>query len=699
MNYLFLVNASVLAFLGIFLYQEKRDKLTFIFLIANLSLALWSVCVFLMGIQILASKVDLISKIQLVAAMLFVNGYYQLCWSYPVLRKQPPVLLIINGITFALFSIFILFTNFISEAIVENDQVVYVDHPFGYAAYSIYLALFSFGSLYVLFKSYRKYAEYQKQIKFLFAGIALFVTTAIICDTVLPLLGEYRLLIVGRLSAVFPPLFFSYVIIKHSFLDISVIVNRKTAWGITFLLITVSYILAYAVGSNNSGFQFSLLLMLIIFWGGLGASCQSFLLTSVRRKFIRNWYEPDDVISKIAEQLTVEKDRESIFTILIRVLDDVFQLERNSLIIAVRKDDEKISHYEEITQVTSIKDKQIFEEPVLVKNYEQHSGPKFLDKCDADVKNYLVNQGFELGRKCLVIPFYSPEFLEGIVVMGERSNQAVYSERDLRFMVRLVSYISAILYRLTPFEKLEKQYFENREKLHDAEIQLIRAQKIEAIVHATRQCHHEIRTPLNIIKLGIGRIKTLEDLESYKTYANEEVSRALEIVDETLTITDVSKANEGRLSKFDVNEVIRRSIRVVDLERYQLDLGFNNLPEVMGNFSDMQVVIANLIHNAIDAMPDGGMLALRTSTQENNIVIEVEDTGVGIDDNSRSKVWEPYFSGKETEVGNSTAGRGWGLTIVNRIITEHQGTINFSSTLGEGTIFTIILPVGEKQAA
>jgi len=111
----------------------------------------------------------------------------------------------------------------------------------------------------------------------------------------------------------------------------------------------------------------------------------------------------------------------------------------------------------------------------------------------------------------------------------------------------------------------------------------------------------------------------------------------------------------------------------------------------------MQVVVANLVHNALEAMPDGGKLAIRTYPRNKNIVVEVEDSGCGIEENLRSRVWEPYFSGKETEVGNSTAGRGWGLTIVNRIVTEHQGTIKLSSKVGEGTKFTITLP--QRQAA
>ena len=92
-------------------------------------------------------------------------------------------------------------------------------------------------------------------------------------------------------------------------------------------------------------------------------------------------------------------------------------------------------------------------------------------------------------------------------------------------------------------------------------------------------------------------------------------------------------------------------------------------------------------------MPDGGSLSIQSRISDNLAIVEFTDTGIGIAEELRERVWEPYFSGHATHVGNSTAGRGWGLTIVNRIISEHKGTINFTSVVGEGTAFTIKLPL------
>src|SRR5690606_23518784 len=113
---------------------------------------------------------------------------------------------------------------------------VYQDSALGYGLYTAYLMFFCGASLVALIRAWYRHAEQRQQIKYLFLGIALFVLTAIVCNLILPTLGEYRFLAVGRLSAIFPSLFFSYVIIKHSFLDMEVIISSRLSWLVTFLL-------------------------------------------------------------------------------------------------------------------------------------------------------------------------------------------------------------------------------------------------------------------------------------------------------------------------------------------------------------------------------------------------------------------------------------------------------------------------------
>jgi len=95
---------------------------------------------------------------------------------------------------------------------------------------------------------------------------------------------------------------------------------------------------------------------------------------------------------------------------------------------------------------------------------------------------------------------------------------------------------------------------------------------------------------------------------------------------------------------------------------------------------------SNLVLNAIQAMPDGGVLSITASSADGSVAIAVSDTGVGIPDEMRGKRFSPLLTGK-------AKGTGLGLAVVKRIVDAHGGTITFESKKGKGTTFTVTLPV------
>ncbi|HEY0960750.1 MAG TPA: ATP-binding protein [Pseudomonadales bacterium] len=689
LSYLFLGNAGLLILLASFLVARKREVITWFFFGTTVGLAIWNICNFLIEERIGMSYLDVIVRLQLTSAMVFANGLYYFCSSYPVRHHSRVNLL--NALVFAglVFAIFL--TDTVTDATLEGTEIVYQDGP-GFVYYSIYIALMGFSSLYRLLMAWKRYPEHRSRIRYFFIGIFVYVSCAITFNLILPSLGIYDLLIVGRLSATLTPALFFYAVTKHDFLDVAVIINRGTAWFVTLvLMLGVTFTLEVLTSGQPVLNFFARCAEVFII--ALGAHpLQQFLLTTAKRKFVRGWYSTEEIINRLSGRITMEKNREAIFKEVARVIDEVFELEDVMTIVAVRDEQENFSYYRIVGKFQRIRN----DDP-LIDSMRGLNECLRLEQASDAVLRRLEELQFGKGRAGMILPFHSPEFLEGVMVLGERSNQRSYSESDLRFFNNLINFLAPILYRLTPMEKLELLYSESRQKLHEAEIQLIRAQKIESIVHATRQCHHEIRTPLNIIKMGIGRIKTLEDLQNYKAVAQEEISHALEIVDETLTITEVDRASEHRATDINVNEVIQRCLRLIDRSRYKVELDLAEVPDITGVFSDIQVVVTNLIHNAMDAMPNGGTFAFSSRATASDVVITVEDSGEGIPESLRSKVWEPYFSGRGASVGNSTAGRGWGLTIVNRIVTAHQGTIRFTSEENVGTRFTITLPRKKTQ--
>jgi signal transduction histidine kinase len=137
--------------------------------------------------------------------------------------------------------------------------------------------------------------------------------------------------------------------------------------------------------------------------------------------------------------------------------------------------------------------------------------------------------------------------------------------------------------------------------------------------------------------------------------------------------------------------VVKDSLRIIQPQAAEQDIKINlieeeNVPRILGDAEVLHSVFNNLLINAVQAMEkSGGILNVVISAEENFVKVEVTDRGVGIPEENLDKVFEPYFSTKET-------GTGLGLAIVKKNIDDHNGLIDVESKLGEETKFTVKLP-------
>ena len=110
-----------------------------------------------------------------------------------------------------------------------------------------------------------------------------------------------------------------------------------------------------------------------------------------------------------------------------------------------------------------------------------------------------------------------------------------------------------------------------------------------------------------------------------------------------------------------------------------------SLPDVNADKDQLGRALGNLISNALDAMPEGGRLAVRTAAAPGVVTVEVEDSGPGLTDEQKTRLFTPYFTTKK-------GGTGLGLAIVQGIVSDHGGRIQVRSEPGHGTSFTLVLP-------
>jgi len=207
---------------------------------------------------------------------------------------------------------------------------------------------------------------------------------------------------------------------------------------------------------------------------------------------------------------------------------------------------------------------------------------------------------------------------------------------------------------------------------------------------------HEIKNPLSTIRVNLQLLA--EDWADPQTPKEKRTGRKLQVLQGEVqrlsqTLEDFlrfAKVERIELGPTDVNDVAAQVAEFVgpELDRAGIELREQYTPDLPRCLADEKLLkqaVLNIILNAQQAMPDGGEIILRTSADNGRITIEIIDTGHGIPDRIRDKVFGPFFSTKED-------GSGLGLVVTRRIIDQHGGTIEFVSEPGKGTDFSIHIP-------
>ncbi len=253
-------------------------------------------------------------------------------------------------------------------------------------------------------------------------------------------------------------------------------------------------------------------------------------------------------------------------------------------------------------------------------------------------------------------------------------------------------------------EQLEERVAERTAELREAQEQMLHQERLAALGQFSGSIAHELRNPMGAIKnaaffLGMAVDDPDPDVEEALEILEREVERSDAIIKALLDFVRQPSPTSEALA---VNEVLRRALSHVDVPtdidvELRLDEG---LPLIKGDSNQIEQIFVNLVHNAVQAMPQGGRLTVvseqdagmgeddardRVGTGE-WIQVVVRDTGVGIPEEHLDRVFEPLFSTK-------TQGIGLGLSIVETLVEGHGGTVQVESEPGRGSTFTVRLPV------
>ncbi|NQT29730.1 MAG: hypothetical protein HQ596_04080, partial [Candidatus Saganbacteria bacterium] len=290
--------------------------------------------------------------------------------------------------------------------------------------------------------------------------------------------------------------------------------------------------------------------------------------------------------------------------------------------------------------------------------------------------------------KGVEIPLISSEGLEGVLRLGEKVSEDPYDDKDLRLFQTLQVQILSILDRIRPYQKIRKEFEANQKKLYDAEIELERSRRLLSLGTLTAGVTHEIRNPLSVIRSESDRLadktRDLKYLEEHRDLVAAQVKRIDSIVNRSLGLAKGEKSDKSSINLNDAIEAALQSMVLSSNVKLEKDL--KAVPLIQGNADELRQVFDNLIHNAVRAMPDGGLIKLRTYLEDGQVAVQISDDGAGIPKEIQGKIFDPFFSTRHE-------GAGLGLSIAFQIMQYHGGTIQLeSSTVGKGTTFLLSFP-------
>jgi GAF domain-containing protein len=318
-------------------------------------------------------------------------------------------------------------------------------------------------------------------------------------------------------------------------------------------------------------------------------------------------------------------------------------------------------------------------------------------------RDVLLAQG---ARTFSGFPVMLGDRLLGVLAVSGREGQPL-DDADEVVVRALVAQAAVAIQNASLYEDARAHEIEARrtlDELRRTQEQLVRMEKLRALGEMASGVAHDFN---NVLAVILGRVQLL-----HRKLENPTFRRWLEIVEQAAldgaqTVRQIQEFTRVRRDQptetVDLNQVIRDAVEMTR-GRWQVEsrsrgaeihlrLDLGAVPPVDGQPSELREVMTNLILNAVDALPRGGEIRMGTREHEGEVEVTVADTGTGMSEPIRRRIFEPFFSTK------GPTGTGLGLAMVYGIVSRHGGEILVNSAEGAGSTFTIRLPAGLRPPA
>ncbi|MGC1453873.1 MAG: ATP-binding protein [Nitrospirota bacterium] len=297
-------------------------------------------------------------------------------------------------------------------------------------------------------------------------------------------------------------------------------------------------------------------------------------------------------------------------------------------------------------------------------------------------------------KSIMTVPLWSSNVMTALLTAINKKGGPAFDQHDLRLFTVFSSLAAAALQNASLYSDLN----EKMNELKTAQEQLLHSTKMAAIGELSANIAHEINNPLTTVLGYTSHLLKITDLpDSPRRILGLMEQETLRVRKITRSLLDFAHRRQSWMQPGDLSQPLRETVVLVQgiagKNSVVIHEDYPAVPVLVKmDHNEMKQVCINIINNAFQAMPQGGDLRIRLDASlDGEVFIEVADTGSGIAPEHLDKIFEPFFSTKDT--GNGT---GLGLSISYRIVHNHGGRIEVESKPGKGTVFRVFLPVYQK---
>jgi signal transduction histidine kinase len=242
------------------------------------------------------------------------------------------------------------------------------------------------------------------------------------------------------------------------------------------------------------------------------------------------------------------------------------------------------------------------------------------------------------------------------------------------------------------FERMVKALVAREESLREAQARLLQSERLAAIGRMAAHVSHEVRNPLSSIGLNVEMLE--EELRDGSQETRDLLAAVRKEIDRLGAVTEeylrVARLPNPQLLPEDLGDVVRGAVQLLrrELSSAQIELELeldDDLPLIALDEAQIRQVLINLLKNAREAMPNGGLVRLSAKRSPGGVALRLQDQGIGMDAGQQERIFDLFYTTKQR-------GSGLGLPLTQQIVVAHGGHIRCESAPGQGTVFTLFFP-------